>query len=192
MTGAIAEINLIIRLSLGFIFLGSALTKLRHPAAFVQAVLGYRILPSTAARAFGWLLPLAELGTAVLLLIGSLQLVAAVLTLLLLLSFAIALSINIVRGRAVPCHCFGAASTSRIGWHSLVRDVLLFPFAAWLLWFAVNDYVTLSPSVSLFAPIVCIASLAALSYVLMVEMLDLAIGSGRWRHDEGVDKTSMI
>jgi uncharacterized membrane protein YphA (DoxX/SURF4 family) len=44
-----AQVLLVLRLTLGLIFLVSAITKLRHPAAFVRGVLEYRVLPHPLA-----------------------------------------------------------------------------------------------------------------------------------------------
>ena len=45
--------------------------------------------------------------------------------LLMLLSFAVAVSIVMVRGQNLSCSCFGLLYQERVGWHTLVRDVML-------------------------------------------------------------------
>ncbi len=170
--------QIVIRLMIGFILLVSALTKLRSLPAFVEGVLDYRVLPPTIARPFGWFLPFVELGTAVLLLADVLPLLAGGLTLSLLVSFALALAINAGRGRAIPCYCFGANQQHRIGWQTLVRDVVLLPPASWLLWAAVSGTSQPMPQ-SLFPrlSILGIAMLGALVYGLTIESLDLFFAS---------------
>lgn len=174
-TPMVASVQLTLRLILALIFFGSALSKLRDLATFVQGVLNYEILPRGTAHVFGLLLPYVELGTAILLLSGFFPVVAAGLALLLLISFAIAIGINADRGRSIPCHCFGAIQSSRIGWHSLLRDVILLPLAAWLLWIALDDGMQPVPTTtfSSLASIVGVAAIAVLAYVLMVEGVDL-------------------
>lgn len=172
---SITLIQFIVRLTLGLIFVGSALGKLRDPGTFVHGVLDYEILPRGVAHVFGLLLPYVELGTAVLLISGFYPAIAASLALLLLVSFAIALGINARRGRAIPCHCFGAAATSLIGWHSLLRDVILLPFASWLLWVTIAEATQPPNVVAELAPAIGIAVICALAYALVVESFDLLI-----------------
>ena len=181
----IGQVQLVLRLTLGLIFLVSAITKLRDPAAFVRGVLEYRVLPRPLARVYGWLLPFVELGAGLLLLSGFIQAVAAGLAVLMLVSFAIAVSINAVRGRPAPCHCFGQASESRIGWHTVVRDLALLLPAIWLLLTVASgsrdavDWTRLEPST---APALGLAVLLTAIYWLVSQSLDEVVhltGTGR-------------
>jgi hypothetical protein len=45
------------------------------------------------------------------------------------IAFAIAVGINLYRGRTIPCHCFSASATDRIGPLSLVRLLFLLALA---------------------------------------------------------------
>jgi hypothetical protein len=40
-------------------------------------------------------------------------------------SFAIAIGVNLARGRAFNCHCFGSVQSERIGWPALARSIAL-------------------------------------------------------------------
>ncbi len=176
MVGGAAQAQLIVRLSLGLIFLLSASMKLRNIPAFVQGVLNYRVLPSPVAQLFGGVLPFVELGTGILLLSGRLLLVSASLALLLLISFAIALGINAARGRTISCHCFGSSASNHVGWHSLIRDLILFPLVSWLLWVA--SFGNPAPLVivpSSLIPTLAFVGITMLLYVLIVEGLDFFV-----------------
>lgn len=112
---------------LGCVFLASALPKLRRPRGFLLVVLEYRLLPPSLGRLYGWLLPPGEFLIALLLFTGTAIRTAGVLTALLLLSFIVAISVNLARGRRLDCHCFGNAMQRQIGWGLLLQDgVLLF------------------------------------------------------------------
>lgn len=166
------------RLSLGLIFLASGLAKLRDPAAFVRAVLEYRVLPAPLARAYGLLLPFAELGAALLLLSGNWPLVAAGVMVLMLTSFTVALAVTASRGQALACHCFGAASAGHVGWHSLVRTVALLGPACWLLVKAMGGATRPTPlDPAVLAPATAAGVLLALTYLLASEGLDLFFGA---------------
>ncbi len=173
------QTQLVLRLVLGLIFLFSALAKLRAPAAFVQGVLDYHVLPAPLARIYGRLLPFVELGTALLFLSGFFLAVGAGLVVLMLVSFAIAIAINAQRGRAVACHCFGEDSASSVGWHTLVRDLVLLLPGCWLLWTTTRAALPAPLAASSIVPAIGIAVLLALSYALFVESLELVIGATR-------------
>lgn len=112
-------------LLLGGIFLFSAVPKLRRPRGFVLTVLEYRVLPSRLSYFYGWLLPSVELFIALLLLSGVAIRLAGALTALLLLSFIIAVSINLARGRSLDCGCFGKKAKRKIGKGLLLQDGFL-------------------------------------------------------------------
>src|ERR1051326_5866722 len=100
-SGTMISIGMKILLSgvLGIVFLAAAIPKLRHPRGFVLAVLEYRVLPTGLSWFYARLIPPLEFLLALLLLTGTAVLSAAIVTLLLLLSFIAAVGINLVRGR---------------------------------------------------------------------------------------------
>lgn len=178
LSARIADVELIIRLTLGFVFFGSALTKMRDPGAFVRGVLNYEVLPRPVAQLVGRVLPALELVTALLLVSGFFLPIAAGLAALLLISFVIALVINAARGRDVPCHCFGANSTSRIGWHSVLRAAILLLPSLWLLLqMAVGESPQGSRPRDALIPMVAIAAIMALTYSLCSEGIEFIVGT---------------
>jgi hypothetical protein len=114
--------KVLLSMTLGTIFLASAVPKLRHPKGFVLAVLEYRILPPRLSWFYARLLPPLEFLLALLLLTGTAVRSAAVVTSLLLLSFMAAVGINLTRGRHLDCHCLGKATRRPIGWRLLLED----------------------------------------------------------------------
>lgn len=117
--------QLLLRLVLGGLLLLAGVTKLADRSAFYEAVADYDVLPSRLQRPFAAFVPLAETSLGVLLLLGLGTGVAAALAAPLFLSFGIAIGINLLRGRHVDCHCFGAVHSERIGWSALLRAVAL-------------------------------------------------------------------
>jgi uncharacterized membrane protein YphA (DoxX/SURF4 family) len=110
---------------LGLVFMASAVPKLRHPRGFVLAVLEYRVLPPRLSRLYARLVPPLEFLLAFLVLTGTAVRSAAAVMSVLLLSFIVAMGINMARGRDLDCHCFGRATTRPIGWRALLQDVVL-------------------------------------------------------------------
>lgn len=121
------------RLSLA-LWLGiAALFKLRDLPSFRRAVHHYRVLPRWMGSIYAAAVPLAELISSVLLLIGLAVGMGALLAVLLFASFAIAVGINMRRGRDLDCHCFGGHVRTAIGTHTLAVDLsMLLPAAALL------------------------------------------------------------
>jgi len=115
---------------LGITFLVAAVPKLRHPKGFAVAVLTYNVLPPRLGQLYAWLVPPLELLVALLLLSGTAVRCAAAATAFLLLSFIIAVSVNMARGRDLDCHCFGKAARRQIGWGLLLQDGALLCAAA--------------------------------------------------------------
>jgi putative oxidoreductase len=122
---SIMVIEVILSTALGIIFLVSAVPKLRHPNGFILAVLEYRVLSPHLSWFYARLIPPLEFLLALMLLTGTAVRSAAVVMSVLLLSFIIAVGINLARGRDLDCHCFGKAARRPIGWRLLLQDVAL-------------------------------------------------------------------
>ena len=111
-----------IRLGLGALFIYSAVPKLTNLAATIQAVGDYNVLPSFLVPIYGTVLPFAELAVGISLLVGLFSRLAAVGGVALLVSFLIAIAINLFRGDRPECGCFGTEG-SALDWTTLARDV---------------------------------------------------------------------
>ncbi|HYB53183.1 MAG TPA: MauE/DoxX family redox-associated membrane protein [Thermoanaerobaculia bacterium] len=94
------------QLALGAIFVAAAAPKILDPPAFAHMVYNYRLLPGAAVNAFALLLPWVELLSGLALLLGVWRRTAAGLTVLMLLMFVGALSVNLARKNPVNCGCF--------------------------------------------------------------------------------------
>jgi hypothetical protein len=121
----VTSLQILLSLGLGLIFLFSAIPKLRHPNGFILTVLEYRVLPTRLSWLYARSLPPLELLLAVFLLSGTEVRSVAIVLSLLLISFMIAVAINLARGRNLDCHCFGKAHRRTIGWELLFQDTLL-------------------------------------------------------------------
>jgi uncharacterized membrane protein YphA (DoxX/SURF4 family) len=140
----ITVMQVLLSLGLALVFLSSAIPKLRHPKGFILAVLEYRVLPTRLSWLYARLLPPLELLLALLLLSGIAVRSVAIVLSLLLISFMIAIGINLARGRNLDCHCFGRARRRSIGWGLLLQDGLLL-VASIALTVITNAWITLEP-----------------------------------------------
>lgn len=118
-------------LILGVTLLLAGLSKLRSPAAFAAGVMEYKILPVPLAHWYARLLPFVEVGVGMLLIAGIWINQLAFISALMFLSFAIAVSVNLLRKRQLSCFCFGSGSSS-IGWHTISRIILLLSLSIFL------------------------------------------------------------
>lgn len=116
---------LICRLALAIIFLYAGIEKVINPIDFAVAIYNYRLLPDYAINLVAVFLPYLEIIIAINFIIGINVRGAALLSTILFLTFAIALTINLARGLDISCGCFGATS-GNINWFYLVRDFFLF------------------------------------------------------------------
>ena len=119
-----SPVLLLLRLGLAAVFLYSAAHHLQDPIALVIKVSEYDILPAKWVESFALVMPWAMVGTSVLLILGLATRPAAGAQGLMLLSFIIAVGVNIYRDKVMGCGCFSEQG-SRIGWPLVVQDVSL-------------------------------------------------------------------
>lgn len=113
------------RILLALVFVLASAHKILFPEAFAQTVFQYQILPDILINATAITLPWVELvaGFAILFLPRH-KAGAALLMLLLLGVFALAMTFNIVRGLDVSCGCFSTGTEAdAIGWRNVVRNL---------------------------------------------------------------------
>lgn len=112
-------------------FLRSGLAKAVGIAEFRSAVANYRLLPPELVTAVAVLLPFAEIGAAALLAAGVFTMVVGAALAVLLIGFALAIAINLARGRVFDCGCAGSEAVPRIiSWWHVVTDLVLAAVAA--------------------------------------------------------------
>lgn len=119
------HVQLFLRFVLGGLLVLAGVTKLVDREGSRTAVSDYEVLPEAIERPFSALLPWIELSLGMLLLVGLGMTAAAALAAPLFASFAIAIGINMARGRHFDCHCFGSVHNDQIGWSALLRATLL-------------------------------------------------------------------
>ena len=127
-------IAIFFRLFLSFLFFYAAFEKIADPQEFAVTIYNYQILPNFALNLLAVTLPWLEVFLAVCLFLGIYVRGASFLSSLLFLTFATALSINLVRGLDNSCGCFGKSSES-INWFYLVRDFTLFLMSLFVFFF---------------------------------------------------------
>ncbi len=110
---------------LGMTFFLSGIRKLTSLKQFSYVVYAYEILPRRISTVYAYILPFIEMGTGLLLIIGIFNTYTSLIIIILLLSFIMAISINLFRGRGnIDCGCYGVGSTNiHIG--LIYRNIIL-------------------------------------------------------------------
>ena len=116
--------SLACRLILAIIFYYAGIEKIADPGEFAVAIYNYQLLPDLAVNVLAVILPWLEIIIATCFVAGFYVRGAALISSALFLTFATALTINLLRGLDISCGCFGASS-GNINWFYLGRDLSL-------------------------------------------------------------------
>ncbi len=123
------RVRRICALALGVVMLAAAAPKIADPPGFAQALFHYRLIPEALRHGLALTLPWLELWLGVALITGHGETGAARWAFLLMLAFLGAIGINLARGNAIDCGCFGtgpvrtAAEKLRDMKWEMVRDL---------------------------------------------------------------------
>src|SRR5713226_1806266 len=119
------KLLLVMQLVIGSVLLFSSVGKWRDPMGFAHGVEDYDVLPDRLAVIFGLLLVPLETAVALSHLTGWWISATVPLGLAMFGSFAVAVVINLMRGRSLPCYCFGDSTGETISAQTLARLLLL-------------------------------------------------------------------
>jgi hypothetical protein len=119
-------VSLILRAAVALLFGWSAVEKLRDVNRFREAVEGYALLPPLWVVPAGAALIAVEIGVAAGVWLPRVGSVAAIAAAALLIVYAGAIGVNLVRGRRdIDCGCGGPAGRQTISAALVVRNVVL-------------------------------------------------------------------
>lgn len=108
------------------VFTAAVLGKLRHRDEFIGVVANYRLVPEAWAAAVGYLIVALEIVVAACLASGFQLQAGVALAVVLLTGFAVAMTINLARGRTeIDCGCFQSALRQQLSVALVVRNLLL-------------------------------------------------------------------
>ncbi|MGD8606372.1 MAG: MauE/DoxX family redox-associated membrane protein [Myxococcales bacterium] len=125
-------IELSLCLCLALLFAGAAWHKISDRPRFEAVMRAYELLPDSSLPVASWLVPVAEASIALGLSYGPARSVAAWCASTVLLLYAGAIGVNLVRGRRdIDCGCFASSSRVPLGVGLVARNVGL-AMAAWV------------------------------------------------------------
>jgi hypothetical protein len=123
------EALLAARWILAVMLLCAGVAKLADRQRFAEAIARYSIVPSAHLAAVAAVLPVVEALVGVALALGFVPMISASCAGVLLFGFALAVAVNLVRGRRFDCGCGGALG-GEIGWRLVARNAGLAAVAA--------------------------------------------------------------
>lgn len=122
---------LIVRLILIVVFGVAGGAKLADHSGSRRALVGFGV-SDALAKPLAWLLPLAEIVVAFLLLPLATAWLGGLGALTLLLTFLVGIGVNLARGQAPDCHCFGQLHSEPVSWKVFARNLALALLAAFI------------------------------------------------------------
>ena len=120
---------LVARLLLALVFGFAGAGKLADEEGSRDALKGFGV-PESLIAPLAWLLPWVELATAVSLLPLATAWFGGWAALALLLAFSTGIAVNLVKGNAPDCHCFGQLHSEPVSWKVFARNLALAAVAA--------------------------------------------------------------
>lgn len=112
----------------------AVLGKLRHREEYIGVVANYRLTPEALISPIAWLIILLEFAVVLGLAIDAWVAAGTLLAILLLAAFAVAMMINLLRGRReIDCGCFQSTFRQRLSAALVIRNLLLIVVLAPLL-----------------------------------------------------------
>ena len=120
------EVLIAIRMLSALIFLSAAVGKMRFWTVFEGVVANYRLLPRALIPAVAYALPPLEALIGACLLLGVASPWAPLAAAALLGVFAIAMTVNLLRGRShIDCGCFQGTLKQTLRWPLVARNAVL-------------------------------------------------------------------
>jgi uncharacterized membrane protein YphA (DoxX/SURF4 family) len=108
MAGPKQILTIFLRIGIGALFVCAALGKLSDPSAFFEQIQNYEIIPNFAASLLAWFLPSLEIILGGCLIFNAWTQEAALLLMVLLFIFTVALISAWIRNLNIECGCFGS------------------------------------------------------------------------------------
>jgi hypothetical protein len=128
--------NLILRLTVGGVFVVAGALKIWDPGSFAKDVANYRLLPDALVNLVAITLPWIEVLAGGLLMAGLWKKPSALLIAGMMAVFLAGIGQAVYRHLDIRCGCFSTLEARKVGWTALAEDGVLFLAAAWLAWWS--------------------------------------------------------
>jgi putative oxidoreductase len=102
-----------VQIALGVIFVAAALPKIVDPPSFAHMIYNYKLIPWALINPMALVMPWIELLSGLALILGIWKGTARTIIAALLVTFIVAISINLLRGNAIDCGCFDVSAAGK-------------------------------------------------------------------------------
>jgi len=102
-----------VQLALGAIFVIAAIPKIADPPSFAHMIYNYHLVPGALINLMALVMPWIELLCGLALILGIWQATARSIIGALLITFVLAIAINLARGNAIDCGCFDVSAANK-------------------------------------------------------------------------------
>ena len=171
-------LNLAIALPISVLLISASQHKRADLPRFRAQLGAYDVLPASTVATSATLLPWAELGTGLALLVPALRPAAAAIACALFATYALAIAVNLIRGRKdIDCGCGGPAQP--LSWLLVARNALLVGLSLALTLPVLERSLS---AVDAFA-LGLTTLLACLGYLAAGQLLHNQAILGGWRHE---------
>ena len=135
-----AQINLLIRLFIGSVFIITGISKIIDPVLFAKEISNYRMLPELSINLFAIILPWIELIVGILFIFGIKVKANLLLLMGMLLMFNFGVSIAWARGLNINCGCFSNLARETVGIGKLSENFAMFAALCFMFFFPDNRF----------------------------------------------------
>jgi uncharacterized membrane protein YphA (DoxX/SURF4 family) len=123
--------EILLRWSVGGLFVTAGALKMAAPAGFADDVARYGLLPDALVNMVALTLPAVEVVAGVFLALGMWKRASAAVIAVMCVLFLVAVIVGLARGLEV-CGCFGASVARKASPWTLAEDIVLLVAAVWL------------------------------------------------------------
>ena len=102
-----------VQLALGVIFVAAALPKIVDPPSFAHMIYNYKLVPMAVLNFMALVMPWIELLCGLALVLGIWRRTARTLVGAMLVTFIVAIGVNLARGNAIDCGCFDVSAAGK-------------------------------------------------------------------------------
>ena len=135
-----AQINLLIRIIVGGMFIITGISKIIDPVLFAKEISFYRMLPDFSVNLFAIILPWIELIVGVLFILGIRVKTNILLLAGMLLMFNFAVAVAWARGLNINCGCFSNIAKETVGLSKLSENFSMLFALAFMFFFPNNRF----------------------------------------------------
>ena len=125
---------LVLRIAVGIVFIWAGGAKIGHADVFAAQIAAFGIVPHVLVAPMALLLPFFEILLGGYLIVGLLTRAAAIVAVVQLTIFAVAIGSAVMRGLSLSCGCFGPRDATVTSWPEVGRDLLFAAVAAFVAW----------------------------------------------------------